>query len=357
MKTRIGILTGGGDCPGLNTVLDSLVKSLASDYEIIGFYKGFEGLYNNSYTILDANFTNQFKFLGGTILKTVNKGHFSAKTGDGLTNEIDQEIINQTKQNYLKLNLEALIVLGGDGSLSAAYQLQQNGLNIIGVPKSIDNDVMGTDTTFGFLTAVQIAVEALDRLETTARSHERVMVLEVMGRNSGWIGLHSGIAGGANIILIPEIVFDYKKILEVIQKRYKNGKTNTLIVVSEGATSMDENKSYSNSGGQSSENLLGGIGEKITLFLNQNGLDARSTRLGHIQRGGSPLSMDRLLSIQMGVYAAKLVEEKIYGQLVCYNSGQMGYKHLVDCISKLKLVDPNGELVLQAKKIGISFGN
>lgn len=357
MKKRIGILTGGGDCPGLNTVLDSIVKSLQSGYEIIGFYKGFEGLYSNSYIKLDSKLTNQFKFLGGTILKTVNQGHFSAKNKDGQNNTIDKEVLELAKKNYDDLGLEALVVLGGDGSLSAAYQLQEIGLNIVGIPKSIDNDVMGTDMTFGFLTAVQIAVEALDKLETTARSHERVMILEVMGRNAGWIGLHSGVAGGANVILIPEIGFDYQNILKAIQKRYKQGKTNTLIVVSEGATASGEVKSYSNIGGQSSEFLLGGIGDKIANFLNQNGLDARSTRLGHIQRGGSPQAMDRILSIQMGVYASILVEEQKYGQVVCYNSGEMFYRPINDCVSKLKLVDPKSELVLQAKKMGISFGD
>lgn len=357
MKKRIGILTGGGDCPGLNTVIDSVTKTLADKYEIIGFYKGFEGLYTNSYIKLTPKFTNQFKFSGGTILKTVNTGNFSAKTRDGIKSDIDKNILKQAKKNYIDLNLEALIVLGGDGSLAASYQLQEAGLNIIGIPKSIDNDVNGTEMTFGFLTAVQIAVEALDRLETTARSHERVMILEVMGRNSGWIGLHSGLAGGANIILIPEIPFLYNEILNTIKKRYQKGKTNTLIVVSEGATASGQNKSYSNTGGKSSEYLLGGIGEKIASFLNENGIDARSTRLGHIQRGGSPEAMDRLLSIQMGVYAADLVQKKAYGQLVCYNSGKMFSVDLKDSISSLKLVNPNSELVLQAKKIGISFAD
>lgn len=357
MKKRIGILTGGGDCPGLNTVIDSFTKTLRDSYEVIGFYKGFEGLYSNSYISLDSQYTNQFKFSGGTILKTVNQGHFSAKTGDGNQNNIDQKVIEVAKQNYQDLNLEALVVLGGDGSLSAAHQLAQNGLNIIGVPKSIDNDVMGTEMTFGFLTAVQIATEALDRLETTARSHDRIMILEVMGRNSGWIGLHSGLAGGANIILIPEINFDYNKVLEAINNRYKLGKTHTLIVVSEGASSIDKTKSYSNTGGKSSENLLGGVGEKIASYLNSKGLDARCTRLGHIQRGGSPQATDRLLSIQMGCFAAQLVEQKNYGQLVCYNGGEMNTLPLLDSISKLKLVDSRGELVSVAKKMGISFGD
>jgi len=357
MKKRIGILTGGGDCPGLNTVIDSFTKSLEKKYQIIGFHKGFEGLYANSYSLLNSKLTNQFKFSGGTFLKTVNQGHFSAKTGDGHKNLIPQHIIDTAKNNYQNLNLEALVVLGGDGSLTAACQLMDNGLNIIGVPKSIDNDVVGTEMTFGFLTAVQIATEALDRLETTARSHERIMILEVMGRNSGWIGLHSGLAGGANIILIPEIKFDYNKILEAINNRYKQGKNNTLIVVSEGAMSIDNTKSYSHIGGKSSENLLGGVGDKIASFLNSKELDARCTRLGHIQRGGSPQATDRMLSIQMGCFAAKLVEQKIYGNLVCYNGGQLSILPLIDAVSKLKLIDPNGDLVTVSKKMGISFGD
>jgi len=357
-KKRVGIITGGGDCPGLNAVIDSAVKCLENDYEILGFYKGFEGLLNKDYILLDRVYTNSYRFSGGTILKSVNSGNFPGKIGLGEKSLIQPEIVAKTIENYNELGLEGLIVLGGDGTLTVAQEFYQRGLNIVGVPKSIDNDLQGTDFTFGFLTAVDIATDALDRLDTTAYSHDRVMILEVMGRNAGWIGLYSGLAGGANMILIPEIPFRWESVLEVIENRYKQGKTSSLIVVSEGAMSQDGKVYTSTSGGKSSETLLGGIGDEIARFLNNYPeIDSRCTRLGHVQRGGTPNAIDRILSRQFGAYAAQLFKNKEYGQMVIYRNNTLESFPIKSSISKLKSVEKDGMMVKLARNMGVSFGD
>jgi ATP-dependent phosphofructokinase / diphosphate-dependent phosphofructokinase len=355
-KPRIGIINGGGDCPGLNTVIDSLVKSLYPEYELFGFYRGYEGLLEKHYFHLFPELTNRYKFQGGTILKSVNYGNFPGKIGAGQTNLIEPSILSKTKENYKSLELDGIVVLGGDGTMSVALQLQDIGLNIIGVPKSIDNDLFGTDFTFGFQTAVEIAAESLDRLETTGYSHDRVMVLEVMGRNAGWIGLHSGIAGGANMILIPEIPFTYSQILKYINTRREKGKKNALIVVAEGASAQCQNQHLSTIGGQSSEQNLTGIGSEIAKFLNQNNIDTRATVLGHIQRGGSPNSFDRILSRQYGAFAGHLVKESKYGQIAVYNNHNFDSISISQCVSQLKLVDPDSTIITLSRQMGISFG-
>lgn len=356
-KRKVGIITGGGDCPGLNTVIDSLVKSLKNEYEIYGFIKSYEGMLNGEYIVLDSAFTGLHKFMGGTILKSVNQGNFSGKTKDGQKVALKPEVLKQTLKTYNELGLEALVVLGGDGTLSVAFQLQQAGLNIIGVPKSIDNDVFGTELTFGFLTAVEIAKEALDKLETTARSHERVMILEVMGRNSGWIGLYSGLAGGANVILIPEIPYDFEKIYEFINSRRALDKTHTLIVISEGATRKGGSKVYSKTGGLSSENLLGGAGELLASELNHRKIDSRATRLGHVQRGGSPTGYDRILSIQMGMAAADMVVKKQYNFMVSFQEGKISKTNLEFAVKDVKKVNPESSLIVSSKKMGVFYGD
>ncbi len=358
MYKKVGIINSGGDCPGLNTVIDAVVKALHEDYEILGFYKGFEGLLAENYITLTPEITTPYKFRGGTFLKSVNKGNFAAKFAHGQIQEIEQDVIKKTISNYNKLALEGLIVLGGDGTMAVVHQLEKYGIKCIGVPKSIDNDLQGTDYTFGFQTAVDIATEALDRLETTAFSHDRVMILEVMGRNAGWIGLHSGLAGGANIILIPEIPFHWKKIKEYILKRSSLGKHNTLIVISEGAYEAEGEVVTKENSGESSENILGGIGEKLEKYLNlEPAIEARSTTLGHIQRGGSPCSFDRILSRALGCYAADLFRKREFGKMVSYSQGEFKHLDIVECASKIKKVDPLGSHVQTARKMGISFGD
>ena len=357
-KKRIGLINSGGDCPGLNTVIDAVVQSLSPEYEVYGFYKGFEGLYENNYILLDPKYTNMVRFQGGTFLKSVNKGNFAGKTGDGELHKIDPDLLNHAIKNYQNLNLEALVVLGGDGSMATASQFLDLGVNIIGVPKSIDNDLMGTDFTFGFNTAVEITTEALDRISTTAKSHDRIMVLEVMGRHAGWISLYSGLSGGADMILIPEIPFDHDKVVDFFKRKYATGETHGLIVVSEGARIGNGKAISKNTNSQTSETKLGGIGDYLEVLLNfEPELEARNTVLGHIQRGGSPNSWDRILSRSYGAYAGRMVREKKYGKMVGYTNGSFMESSITDCLKELKLVNPNGDFVMRARELGISFGD
>lgn len=355
---KVGIINGGGDCPGLNTVIDSIVRVLYPDYTIYGFYKGFEGILKKEYIELTPDFTLPFRFEGGTFLKTVNKGVFASKTGLGESRNIEDDIISQTIQSYKELGLEGLISLGGDGSMSIANQLAKHGLNIIGVPKSIDNDLMGTDMTFGFQTAVEIATEALDRLETTAFSHDRVMILEVMGRSAGWIGLYSGLAGGANMILIPEIPFSWDILLKHVKDRTTQGKKNMLIVVSEGAMPDGGEVITRDIGATSSETLLGGIGEAVEKFLNNDpDIESRSTTLGHIQRGGSPCAFDRVLSRSLGSEAAQLFMQKKFGQMVTYRNGAFKHISIANAVQEIKHIEPQDHLIQMAKSMGVCFGD
>lgn len=357
MKRRVGIINSGGDCPGLNTVIDAVVKNLSNDYEILGFIKGFEGLLVNEYKILEKSFTSPNRWIGGTFLKSVNKGHFPGKIGRGEATQADLAVINQAKKNYDALGLEGLIIIGGDGTLSMGNNLQEYGFKVVGVPKSIDNDLDFTDFTFGFHTAIEITTEALDRLHTTATSHERVMVLEVMGRHAGWIGLYSGISGGANIILIPEIPFEFENVKKFIEARIARGRKSSLIVVSEGAITKDGKATYKDVSGSTSEARLGGIGEQVADYLSQNGIEARSNVLGHLQRGGSPNSFDRVLSTLLGTEAANLFRDKKWGQMVTYKNNEIHEIAIADAVKNLKLVDPNSQIVKQARSVGIGFGD
>ena len=358
MKRRVGIINSGGDCPGINAVIDSIVKSLDNDYEILGFYKGLEGLLTNDYVILDRAYTNQYRWIGGTFLKSVNKGNFPGRIGNGQTTKAEETAITTAIKNYKDHNLDGLIVIGGDGTLSMANSLQAYGVNIVGIPKSIDNDLKFTEFTFGFHTAVQIAQEALDRLHTTATSHERVMILEVMGRHAGWIGLYSGIAGGADIILIPEIPFSYNNILNTIERRRKEKNMSTIVVVSEGAFDPNGEKILRDHGGNSSEVLLGGISEHIARFLNKHeDIEARATILGHTQRGGSPNSFDRILSTRYGNEAATLFRNSMFGKMVALKDNNIISVDIADAVKELKLVDANCQLIKEARETGIRFGD
>ena len=358
MRRRVGIINSGGDCPGLNTVIDGIVKNLTPDYDVIGFIKGFEGLWANEFILLDRNFTSERRWVGGTFLKSVNKGHFPGKIGTGQTTRAEEEVILQALENYKKLNLEGLFIIGGDGTLSMGNALQEYGFNIIGVPKSIDNDLDKTDFTFGFYTAVDTAVWALDKLHTTTTSHDRVMILEVMGRGAGWIALYSGISGGANMILIPEIEFSYEKIIETLTERKARDRKSSIIVVAEGAKPKGGVLSTRQNGSVSSEVVLGGIGEQLAAYLNKNTeFEARSNSLGHIQRGGSPNAFDRVLSTMFGTGAANLFREKKFGKMVAYQNNQIVEVDIADAVKQLRLVDPNGQMVQLAKSVGIGFGD
>jgi 6-phosphofructokinase 1 len=358
MKTRIGVLTSGGDCPGLNAVLRGLV--LAADklgWEVVGFRDGFEGLLPpGDYLVLDRKSTEGIMALGGTILGTTNRGHFMAKVGAGDRAIVAGGVIARAKKVLDELQLKALVIVGGDGSMTTAMQMQEAGINCIGVPKTIDNDIEATAMTFGFDSAVAEVMDALDRLHTTATSHKRVMVVEVMGRHAGWIALHGGIAGGGDIILIPEIPFDYDKIANAIKKRDAAGRLDSLVVVAEGARPKDGQQIKRDMEG--GEFKLGGIGDVVAREIaERTGKETRACVLGHLQRGGAPTPLDRTLGTRFGVKAVQLANEGHFGSMVSYQNYQVRHVPIADAVNRLRLIPPHGEVVRTARDVDISFGD
>lgn len=356
---RIGILNSGGDCPGLNAVIHGVVGAAHQlGWEVIGFKDGFEGLLPpGDFRILKPADTIGILKLGGTILGCTNKGHFAAKVGAGDVAEVPADIIARAKETMDRMEISALVVVGGDGSLTTGLQLYRAGWPIIGVPKTIDNDLCATAMTFGFDSAVTTVVDGLDRLNTTAESHKRVMVLEVMGRHAGWIALWGGIAGGASVILIPEIPFNLEKVAAFIRDRDAQGHHASLVVVAEGAKMPDGHivTLGANCGG---EVRLGGIGEQVAAKLQElTGKETRSTTLGHLQRGGAPTSFDRILGMRFGVMAVKLAEQKAFGRMVSYQAYHVDSVPIEEAVNQLRLVNPDGEVVRAAKAVGICMGD
>ncbi|MGA2863616.1 MAG: ATP-dependent 6-phosphofructokinase [Verrucomicrobiota bacterium] len=360
MRERIGILTGGGDCPGLNAVIRAVVKTATKrGWETIGFLGGYEGLLEPlRYRPLDYKEMDALLFVGGTILGTTSKGHFAAKTGHGQANQIPAEILDQAKASFQKLGLRALVCVGGDGSLSIAQQLFQHGIPIVGVPKTIDNDLQATVWTFGFDSAVACATDALDRLRTTAQSHDRVMVLEVMGRYVGWIAVHAGISGGGDVILIPEIPFRYERVCEKIAEREREGKHFTLVVVAEGAREQGKDYVTTASAEPQGEARLGGVGAVVAAEIQKRtGKETRVCVLGHLQRGGAPTSFDRLLCTRFGAHAVRLIAEQQYGYMTAFRPPDTVPVRISDAIGRLRTVPPNGDIVQTARALGIGFGD
>jgi len=360
MRERIGILTGGGDCPGLNTVIRAVVKCATKrDWDTIGFSDGFEGLLDPlRYRPLDYKEMDALLFVGGTVLGTSNKGRFAAKTGHGESNRIPREILAQAKANVQKLGLRALVVVGGDGSLSSAQQLFEHGVPIVGVPKTIDNDLEATALTFGFDSAVACATDALDRLRTTAQSHDRVMVLEVMGRYTGWIAVTAGISGGGDVILIPEIPFRYESVCAKVAEREREGKHFTLVVVAEGAREQGQDYVTAGDAGTNREARLGGIGAVVAAEIQKRTRkETRVCVLGHLQRGGAPTSFDRLLCTRFGAQAVQLIAEEKYGYMVALRPPDTVAVRLSEAVGRLRSVPPNGDIVRTARALGISLGD
>lgn len=357
----IGLLTGGGDCPGLNAVIRAAV--LAGSYDhgwiLVGFLDGFEGLMDERYINLTPQSVRGILSQGGTILGTSNRGNpfeWLVKEG-GETRVVDrsERVINTMKG----LGLDALIVIGGDGTMAVSKLfMDKYGIKVIGVPKTIDNDLQVTDVTFGFATAVVTATEAIDKLHTTAASHHRVMVLEVMGRYVGWIALESGVAGGADVILIPEIPYDIDAVCSKIIHRRSRGSTFSIVVVAEGAYPKGGSISLLNPEMKGTiHEKLGGGGLKIAKQIEENtGMETRTTVLGHLQRGGSPCSFDRYLGTRFGRAAVELVQKGKYGHMVCYRGGKIEDIPIADAIGGFKSIDPDGDLVQGAESLGISFG-
>lgn len=364
-KKRVLVVTGGGDCPGLNAVIRAIVKraSQTQDWEIWGSYEAYHGIMNDpmEVVLLDNKAVAGIHVRGGTIIRTTSKGSplaWAVQQADGswTTEDRTDFLLERMKS----LGIDAVISIGGDGSQRISQALFEKGCQVIGVPKTIDNDLSATDFTFGFQTAVQIASEAMDRLVSTAESHHRAIILEVMGRSAGWIALHTAIAAGAEVCLIPEIPYDINKIVEKINSRYRGGRGFANIVVAEGATAKDGTIFAKKSTEIGYENVrLGGIAYQLSQQLKDAGCsaDIRETVLGHIQRGGTPIAFDRILATQFGVKAFEMVLQGEFGKMVTYKNNTITSVSLKEAVSEYNVVDTNSFLVQTARGIGISFGD
>ncbi len=359
---RLGILTGGGDAPGLNAVIRAVVLTASDDYnmEVVGIPDGFDGLLDSDRArVLTPLDVRGILSRGGTILGAANRGNPFAKKTTSAGAETITDVSADALRNIERLKLDALLVLGGDGTLRISQDLFARGAPIVGVPKTIDNDMGGTDVTFGFNTAVATATEATDRLHSTAESHHRVMVLELMGREAGWISLVAGVAGGADVILIPEIEFDTAGLIAKLEERRSSGRLFSILAVAEGARSKNRAPVLRTAADALHVARLGGIGQQVSeLIETTSGLETRCTVLGHLQRGGTPVPFDRWLATRYGAAAVRLAARHGFGRMVCYHHHAIGDITLADALAQTpKLVDPKSEMVQMARGVGISFGD
>lgn len=358
---RIAILTGGGDCPGLNAVIRAVAKkAMGEGCEVVGIEDGYEGLVKNKYKRLENSDVSGILTLGGTILGTSNIANpYRYAIENKKCKLIFKDYHGKAINNFKRLKADALVAIGGDGTLSLAYRLYEDGIPIVGVPKTIDNDILGTDITFGFDTAVSIATEGIDRVHTTAQSHHRIMIVEVMGRTAGWIALHSGVAGGGDIILIPEIPYDINKVVKKIKERHGRGKRFSIIVISEGAKPKGGDVVIRRMVKESFESIrLGGVSfvlgaqiEKMTC------IETRAVVMGHLQRGGSPTPFDRVLATQLGTRAMDFVNEGAFGHMVAVRNNEFVKVSLRDVAKGKRLVPKNHPLVESARSVGTCFGD
>ena len=357
---RIGMLTSGGDCQALNAAMRGVVKGLFSkrdDVEIYGFQDGYKGLIYSNFKMLTSKDFSGILTLGGTILGTSRQPFKLMRVPD--KDGIDK--VEAMKHTYHKLNLDCLVILGGNGTHKSANMLREEGLNVVTLPKTIDNDLWGTDMTFGFQSAVDIATDTIDRIHTTATSHSRVFIVEVMGHKVGWVTLHAGIAGGADIILLPEIPYDIDKVVGAIERRKRNGSGFTILAVAEGAISKEDaqlGKKELKKKMEEDRKLYPSVSYKVAKEIeDRTGMEIRVTVPGHTQRGGSPCPYDRVLSTRLGSAAAKLILNDEYGYMVGLINGKTKKVPLEECAGKLKVVTPDAQEIKDAKRIGISFGD
>ncbi len=359
---RVGILTGGGDCSGLNAVIRAVTRAaiIGHNTTVVGIEGGFEGLINGHWEELTVKSTRDILTQGGTILGTTNKGNpfeFREIMGDGSIKVSDYS--DRAVETYRKLGLDCLFVVGGEGTLEIGYRFFKKGIPAIGIPKTIDNDLDKTDYTFGFQTAVEVASEALDRLQTTGRSHQRVMILEVMGRTAGWIALESGISGGAHIILVPEIPYNIDRVVEKIQYRAKGGSPFSIIMVAEGAREEGGDVITQASASTRLQGVpqLGGVGQYLADQIKKRiDLEVRCTVLGHIQRGGSPCAFDRVLGTRLGSFAVQAAAEGSFGTMVALDTPRITLVPLSELAGKVRTVPADSQLIQCAESIGISMG-
>lgn len=356
--SRIGVLTGGGDAPGLNAVIRAVVKSAANaGIECIGLEDSFDGLIypERSRPLTPRDVTGILR-LGGTILGTTNRGNpfaYPLETAEGPVDYSDRCV-----ENFHKMGLDALVVIGGDGTLGIAHEFHKRGIRIVGVPKTIDNDIVETTMTFGFDSAVSFATEAIDRLHSTAEAHHRVMVVEVMGRYAGWIALYAGLAGGADIVLIPEIPFDLDKVAARIREREQWGARFSIVVVAEGAHEVGGRRSVVSEGTKARLERLGGIGALVSAELETlTDKESRYVVLGHLQRGGGPTAYDRVLATRFGAFAVELLERGESGVMTALRSPDIVAVPLERVVGHARLVPPDGDIVRAARHVGISFGD
>lgn len=359
MVQTIGLVTGGGDAPGLNAVIRAAVKTAVGEYglRVVGIEDSFEGLLGEtSIHPLGPDNVRGLLPRGGTVLGTRNRGRFVERNPGG-ESSLPEPIYREAINNLERLGIDALIVLGGEGTQTIAAEFGRLGVPVIGVPKTIDNDLAATELTFGFMTALDIATEALDRLHTTAESHDRVMVLEVMGRHTGWIALHSGVAGGADVILIPEIPFSMESVAKKILERENSGSQFSIIVVAEGAKQAGGSELYIEGGTRESAPRLGGIAEFCSRELQVlTGKETRSVVLGHLQRGGSPNAFDRMLATNFGACAVRALMNGERDVMVALQAAQIVTVPLSEAIANIKTVPPDSQFVRSARDVGISFG-
>jgi 6-phosphofructokinase 1 len=358
---RIGILTAGGDCPGLNAVIRAVAKTALSRYglEVMGIEDGFLGLVQNRMHMLSNESVSNILTLGGTILGTNNRvdpRRYPVKSNGGTeVRDITDRCLEHIEHNHL----DAIIVIGGDGSMTVTSHFVRLGINCIGVPKTIDNDLHGTDVTFGFATAVSIATEALDRVHTTAASHHRAMIVEVMGRNAGWIALHAGVASGTDVILIPEIPYDLTVVCESVAGRLRRGKRFSIICISEGARPKGGDQVVNRVDPSSPDPIrLGGIGQKLAYDIeNATGIETRTVILGHVQRGGTPVAADRVLATEFGGAAVDLLMSGERGRLIVMHGRTVTHIPLEEVADKQRLVPPDLPLLRAARSVGTCFGD
>jgi len=358
---RIGILTAGGDCPGLNAVIRAVVKTAIYQYglEVIGFIDGYAGIIKNECRPLSSADASGILHRGGTILGTSNRDDPFRYPVIENGKKVFKDVSDQSIQNLEANGIDVLVVIGGDGSLTIGSKLAEKGVRLVGIPKTIDNDLWGTDVTFGFDTAVTIATFAIDRLHTTAESHHRAMVVEVMGRYAGWIALESGLAGGGDVILIPEIPYDIDKVCQEIQNRYHRGKGFSIVIVAEGAMPKKGERVVQRVIEDSTDPLrLGGIGYKIGSEIEKKTeLETRVVVLGHLLRGGSPSAFDRILATRLGYHGVELAAKGKFNRMVCVRGREIEHIGLEEVGGKQRLVDPNGHLVNTGRAIGVCFGD
>jgi ATP-dependent phosphofructokinase / diphosphate-dependent phosphofructokinase len=359
MAGRIGVVSGGGDCPGINAVIRAVaLAAQRRGWETLGILGGFDGLIEPvEVRPIEESELHALLTRGGTVLGSANRGAFAAKVGGGEVRRLPDALLDEVRDSVERMGLAGLVVIGGDGTMSIALQLHEHGIPVVGVPKTIDNDLDGTLQTFGFDSAVAYATDAVDRLQTTAESHRRAIVLEVMGRHAGWIALYAGLAGGADVILIPELPFRHRHVAEAVEALAAAGHHHAIVVVAEGARAKGEAAIVAQAVAEG-EVRLGGIGAQVAAEIERRtGKDARLVVLGHLQRGGPPSHFDRALCTVFGANAVELVATGQTGRLVAYAGRGIDSVPLADAVARLRTVPPDGAMLQTARAMGISFGD